>query len=267
MWWRAPRTVRIADAVAAALLSQMLAQQLAGARIEQAHEHRVPLHMHLAADPTRRRSVVSRLHFNTAIQMNRALAVLVVAERLQRQRLQRRASLRRTSPPPAAWSGHGCACRPSVLPSDRDTPAPLPGSRTACPSAASSVHGRHRFRLSLFDLDPAPAGQRRHAVVRQNIAIERIQARIVDVGRQHAFAKIIQNHHPRDAAQAGGRPSRATRPISVCWNGSSAVEPTCGCSPASARTAACAGTCRSRIAHHRPGAVIDLALFTGLRSG
>jgi hypothetical protein len=89
------------DAVCATLLAQMLAQQLAGMRIEQAHEHRVPLHMDLAPDPTRQRSIVSRLNLDAAIQVNRALAVLVVAERLQRQRLQRR----RTSPPPAAWSG------------------------------------------------------------------------------------------------------------------------------------------------------------------
>ena len=49
----------------------------------------------------------------------------------------RRASLRRTSPPPAAWSCRGCACRPSVLPSDPDRLAPLPGSRNACLSAES----------------------------------------------------------------------------------------------------------------------------------
>src|ERR1019366_2112579 len=53
----------------------------------------------------------------------------------------KRASLRRTSPPPAAWSARGCACRPNTLPSGPDTPALLPGSRTSCPSTASSAHG------------------------------------------------------------------------------------------------------------------------------
>ena len=85
--WCTPWTVLIADAVRAALLSQMLAQQLSGPRIEQAHEQPVPLHQHLAPDPSRRRSVVGRLNLDTAIQVNRASAVLVVTERFQRQRL------------------------------------------------------------------------------------------------------------------------------------------------------------------------------------
>ena len=85
---RTTRTIRIADAMPATLAAQMLAQQLAGARIEQTHEHRVPLHMDLPPDPARRRSVVSRFNLDAAIQMHRALAILVVAERLQRQRLQ-----------------------------------------------------------------------------------------------------------------------------------------------------------------------------------
>jgi hypothetical protein len=44
--------------------------------------------MHLTADPSRRRSVVSRFNLDAAIEMHGALAILVVAERLQRQRLQ-----------------------------------------------------------------------------------------------------------------------------------------------------------------------------------
>ena len=48
---RTPRAVGIADTVPAALLAQVLAQQLAGARIEQPNVHRVPLHMDLTPDP------------------------------------------------------------------------------------------------------------------------------------------------------------------------------------------------------------------------
>ena len=77
----------IADTMSATLLPQMLAQQLSGPRIEQAHEQPVPLHLNLAPDPSRRRSVVSRLDLDTAVQVNRTRAVLVVAERFQRQRL------------------------------------------------------------------------------------------------------------------------------------------------------------------------------------
>jgi hypothetical protein len=45
----AARTVLITDAVCAALLPQMLTQQLSGSRIEQAHEQTVPLHLHAHA--------------------------------------------------------------------------------------------------------------------------------------------------------------------------------------------------------------------------
>jgi hypothetical protein len=75
--------------MAAAFLSQMLTQQLTGARIEKPHIHRVPLHIDLLADPTGRCSVVRRLHRDTTVQMNRAPTVLVVAERFQWQRFQR----------------------------------------------------------------------------------------------------------------------------------------------------------------------------------
>src|SRR5258708_9977111 len=88
--WRAARAIRIADTMSAALAAQMLAQQLTGAWIKQTHEHRVPLHMHLTPDPARRCSVVSSFNFDTTIQVHHALAILVVAERLQRQSLQKR---------------------------------------------------------------------------------------------------------------------------------------------------------------------------------
>ena len=80
---RTARTIRIANAVPATLAAQMLAQQLTGAWIKKPYEHCVPLHMHLPPDPARRGSIVSRFNFDTAIQMNRAFAILVAAERLQ----------------------------------------------------------------------------------------------------------------------------------------------------------------------------------------
>src|ERR1039458_8774761 len=45
--------------------------------------------MNLSTDPAWRRSVVSRFNLDATIQMHRALSILVVAERLQRQRLQK----------------------------------------------------------------------------------------------------------------------------------------------------------------------------------
>jgi len=48
----------------------------------------IPLHLNAAADPTRRCAIVSGLDFDAAIQMHRAFAILVIAERFERQRKQ-----------------------------------------------------------------------------------------------------------------------------------------------------------------------------------
>jgi hypothetical protein len=78
------------DAVAAARLAQVFAQQLACRGVHQPHLPQIPLHLDVPANPSRRRAVVSRFHFHAAVQMHRALAVLVVAERFDGQRQQGR---------------------------------------------------------------------------------------------------------------------------------------------------------------------------------
>src|ERR1019366_3401427 len=62
---RAPGAVLITDTMSTTLLPQMLAQQLAGARIDQSYIHRVPLHVEPAPDPARRRAIISCLNLNT----------------------------------------------------------------------------------------------------------------------------------------------------------------------------------------------------------
>src|SRR5437868_5695701 len=71
------------------LLAQVLAQKLTGLWIDEANLQSIPLNVNTAADPPGRSAVVSGFDFNAAIQMNRALAVLVAAERLKRKRNQR----------------------------------------------------------------------------------------------------------------------------------------------------------------------------------
>ena len=130
---RARGRSRVVDAMPAARRAQMLAQQLAGLRIEQADVQVVPLHLDALADPAGRRAVVRGVDFDAAIEMDGALAEAVVAKRLERQRARAPAAPRQTSRRPGVWSCRGCACRPSALPSDRDTPAPPRASRSAGP--------------------------------------------------------------------------------------------------------------------------------------
>jgi hypothetical protein len=82
------------DAIPAAFLAHVFAQQLAGFRIEQTDEQFVPLHAQHTPDPGGRRAVVSGFDFNAAIQMHDALAVLVIAKGFDRQWKQARFLLR-----------------------------------------------------------------------------------------------------------------------------------------------------------------------------
>ena len=44
--------------------------------------------------------------------------------------------------------------------------------------------------------------QGHRAIMRQNVAIERIQGGIVDVRDEHAFAQIIEHNDPRSSTQS-----------------------------------------------------------------
>ena len=79
------RTVLLLDAMEAGFLPHMLAHELTGFGVEDANENAVPLHFNRAADPTRWCTVISSLHFHATIWMHRAIAELVITERLQRQ--------------------------------------------------------------------------------------------------------------------------------------------------------------------------------------
>jgi hypothetical protein len=70
--------------------AHVLTQELTGPRIQQADVEIGPLHLHVVADPPRGRGVARGLDFDTAIEMHRAHAAAVIAERFDRQRLQGR---------------------------------------------------------------------------------------------------------------------------------------------------------------------------------
>jgi hypothetical protein len=55
------------------------------------------------------------------------------------------------------------------------------------------------FALAIWILNPTGHGDR--AVVREHVAIQRIQRGIVDIGNKHAFAQIVENDDTGGAAQ------------------------------------------------------------------
>src|ERR1019366_3760953 len=79
--WCSLGVVLFFNAIPAALLAHVFAEQLPGLGIEQANIQLIPLHSKHTTDPARRRAVVGGFDFDAAIQMHDALAVLVVAKR------------------------------------------------------------------------------------------------------------------------------------------------------------------------------------------
>ena len=76
------RTILWVEAMLASLLTEMFAHELSSFGIEEANKHAIPLHVHGAPNPTRGRAVVGGIDFDAAIQVHRAWAELVIAERL-----------------------------------------------------------------------------------------------------------------------------------------------------------------------------------------
>ena len=160
------------------------------------------MHLHAAADPARRRAVVGRLDFHAAIQMHRALAVLVIAEWLHRQRQQGR----------PLFGEHGRHLPFGGAVDARVGPALLPvvqiGLRLLQAFEAQSFQRRFlgmadaSLHLSLAIRIAHAAGQRHDAVVLEHVAIQRIDGGIVDVGLEHALAQVIEDHNAGHSAQS-----------------------------------------------------------------
>ena len=97
----------------------------------------------------------------------------------------------------------------------------------------------------------------------QHVAVQRVERGIVDVGREHAFAQVVEHDHSRDAAQpAKGLlmqfgPDLRTGSEHQQANRLAAVTQRQHEQPRAAILAAV------RVADHGAGAVIDLGLFTG----
>src|SRR5664279_4556396 len=68
------------NAIPAALLAHVFAQELPGLGIEQSNIQLIPLHSNHAPDPAWRCAVVGGLDLDAAVQMHDALTVLVIAE-------------------------------------------------------------------------------------------------------------------------------------------------------------------------------------------
>ena len=130
---------------------------------------------------------------------------------------------------------------------------PLSGVFCAWPTPASTLP----FAIGIADA----ARQRDDAVVREHVAIERIERRVVDVRREHALAQIVEDDDARRAAEPAKRalvqlgPDLRARPPREQPHRLARVAERQDEEPRAPVLA------RRRVAHHRPVAVVDLAFL------
>src|SRR5262249_26156223 len=111
-------------------LTQVLSHKLTRSWIQESDMEPIPLDVHQPPDPSRRRTVISGFHFDTAVQVTRSVCRIGKSETAQAAGEATLAFLPQTSLPPGAWSYHECGCLPSAPPSDPGKPVLHPGSQT-----------------------------------------------------------------------------------------------------------------------------------------
>jgi len=199
--WRPRGPIVVVEPVPAPRRAQMLAQELPRLRGEQADVQIIPLHLDPLADPAGRGPVVGGLDLDAAIEVHGTFAVPVVAKRFERER-----------PEHGLLLGKHHRDLPFRRAVDaRVGPAGFPAIQVRlCGLERLEAQALQRRLLRVadagFDLpfaigiaDAAREGD--HAIVREHIAIERIQRGVVDVRGEDAFFQIVEDDDADGAPQ------------------------------------------------------------------
>jgi hypothetical protein len=202
---RPRRTIVVVEAMPAAGSPEMLAQQLSGVRRQQPDVQIIPLHLHPPPDPAGRRAVVRGLDFDAAIQVHRPFAVPVIAKRFEREWAEGRllfGNHRRDLPLRRAVDPRiGPARLPPIQVCLRRLETLEAESSQRCLLCVPDARFDFAFSIGITDA----TGQRDDAVVREHVAIERIERRIVDVGREHALFQIVEDDDADGPAESTKR--------------------------------------------------------------
>src|SRR6185437_5222807 len=122
------------------------------------------------------------------------------------------------------------------------------------------------FHLALAIGIAHPARQRDDAIVGHHVAVERVQRGIVDIGPEHAFGEVVEHHHAYAAPQPPERLFVQLRPDLRAGLEHQQPDRLAAVAEGHHEQARAAVLAGARIADHRPGAVIDLSFFAGVRN-
>jgi hypothetical protein len=250
----------------AARRPQVLAQQLTRLGCQQADVEIIPLHLDPLSDPTRWGTVVRGLDFDAAIQMDRALAVPVVAKRLERERSERGSFLGKHRGDLSFRGAVDARVGPARFPAIQvrlcffETLESEPAQRglLRVPDA--------RFDFALAIGIAHAARERDDAVVGQHVAIHRIERGIVDVGRQHALFQIVEDDDADGATEPTKRAFVELRPDLRARSPHEQPDRFARAAERQDKEARAAVLSGAAIAHHRPLTVVDLAFFVMVTS-
>ncbi len=195
--------------------------------------------------------------------MHGALAVAVVAKRLDRKRRQVRLLLGKHRRDLALGRAVDARVRPALVPVV-EVALRILRALEAQPFEHLLRVPDPRLHLPLAIGMAYAARQREGAVVREDVAVERIEPRVVDVRREHALAKVVEHCRAWRPAEAAKRflvqlapDLRARAPREQAYRLAAVAE-------RHQKEAHPAVLARLRMAHHRTVAVVDLCLFAGL---
>ena len=242
---RRPRCPRgaggVLDTMPAARGPDLLAQELTRRRRQQTDVQVRPVHLDALADPAGRRGVVRGLDFHAAVEMDGAPPEAVVPKRLDGQWPEHRPFLGKHRSHLPLRGAVDARVGPVRL------PAIQMGVRLLQALEAQSVQ-RRALRMANARFDFAFAIRIAHAtweaddpIVREHVAIDGIERRVVDVRREHAFFESVEDDEARRAAQPAKRPL-VELATSARSSARRAGSPRCASSRASGRRAACVGT-------------------------
>ena len=222
--WRARRAILFLNAMPATFLAQVLAQKLTGLWIAGDGRGDRPIARARAV----RSNPAARCSKQLPLRRNRPDAPR--AGRIDKSGRARVAaatsavSLRQTSPPLVVWWCRECACRPSCLPAIEISLRFFQTLKALSFQWRFLRMAHPGFNLAFAIRIAYATGHGHRAVVGQQITIERIERRIVDVRREHAFAQIVEDDDPHTATQDGETLSRVVRPRCESWNGRPVAE-------------------------------------------
>ena len=248
-----------ADGVAA-----VLAQELAGARIQQADVAGVPLHSDLLAEPAGRRAVVGGVDLDAIVQMQGAPAELVVAKRLDGQRPEAGPLLGKHDGDLALGGAVDARVGPARVPAIEVRPSCLERLEAqALERGLRVADGRFHLALAIGIADAR--GQCDDTVVGEDVAVERVQGGVVDVGREHALAEIVEDDDLHGAAEAAEGLLVQLAPAPRARREGQRADALAAVAEREAKQPRAAVLARGRVTHDRAVAVVDLTFFPGRR--